>query len=265
LKAVWDRDHKRIKMKIEQLKDYPYLYETHLHTCQGSACARDTGPDMVKAAMEYGYAGIIVTEHNWGGNTCINRKLTWEEWVQNFALGYIDAKVYGDAHDFDVFFGYEAGYYGTEFLIYGVDVEWMLAHPELRHAGMEEHFRLIHEAGGMVIHAHPYREEWYIPEIRLYPDLVDGIEGVNATHSNSRSQNHNNPEFDRKAIEYAVKNNLPMTAGSDIHTTDMLGGGVAFKRKLSSIQDYCNAIRQGEDYVLTNGEKVWCKNGIILT
>jgi hypothetical protein len=55
-----------------------------------------------------------------------------------------------------------------------------------------------------------------------------------------------------------------MTAGSDIHTTDMLGGGVAFKRKLSSIQDYCNAIRQGEDYVLTNGEKVWSKNGIIL-
>lgn len=112
----------------------------------------------------------------------------------------------------------------------------------------------------MVIHAHPYREEPYIPEIRLFPDYVDGVEGINATHSNSRSQSHNDPAYDARAIAYAKAHNFPMTAGSDIHSTDMLGGGVLTRRRLSSIQDYMDVIRSG-DYMLTNGETVYDRFG----
>lgn len=252
-------------MKSEILKEYPYLYETHLHTNQGSACGRNTGYEMAKATHEAGYAGIIVTDHNWGGNTRVDRSLPWAEWVKEFEKGYLDAKRYGDAHDdFDVFFGYEAGYEGTEFLIYGVDAAWMIAHPEIRTATVEEQYRLIHEAGGTVIHAHPYREEWYIPHVRLYPEYVDGAEGVNATHSNHLSKSHNDPEYDVKAIAYAKEHNLPMTAGSDVHGTDLFGGGVAFKRRMTSVRDYCNAILGGEDYVITNGDVVYDKKGNVL-
>lgn len=241
-------------MGTQNRAEYPYLYETHLHTSQGSACSHNTGYELAKAAHEAGYAGIIVTDHNWGGNTAVDRSLSWEEWVMEFEKGYLDAKAYGDAHDFDVFFGYEAGYCGTEFLIYGVDAKWLIAHPEIKTASIEEQYKLIHEAGGMVVHAHPFREEWYISEIRLYPDCVDGVEGLNATHSNSISTSHNNPEFDAKAIAYANANNLPMTAGSDLHCTDLFRAGVAFKRRLTSIQDFCDRIRLGEGYILTNGE-----------
>lgn len=251
-------------MKSVKINDYPFLYETHLHTSQASACSANTGYDMAKAAHEAGYAGIIVTDHNWGGNTAIDRDLPWEEWVLQFEKGYLDAKRYGDAHDFDVFFGYEAGYQGPEFLIYGVDAQWMIAHPEIKTATVEEQYRLIHEAGGMVIHAHPFREEWYIPEIRLYPDFVDGVEGVNATHSCHLSKSHNDPEYDTKAIAYAKEHKLPMTAGSDIHSIHLFGGGTAFKRRLTSIQDYCKAILSGEDYVLTNGDYVYDKFGNVL-
>lgn len=244
-----------------KIKDYPFLYETHLHTNQSSACAQNSGYEMAKAAHEAGYAGIIVTDHNWGGNTCISSQLPWEDWVLAFAKGYLDAKSYGDAHDFDVFFGYEAGYNATEFLIYGVDIDWLIAHPEIRTATIEQQFHLVHEAGGMVIHAHPFREEWYIPEIRLFPELVDGVEGINATHSNHKSTSHNKVEFDDKAIQYANAHHLPMTAGSDVHRTLLLDGGVAFKKRLTSIQDYCHAILSGEDYVLTNGDFVFDKYG----
>lgn len=242
-------------------KDYPYLYETHLHTSQGSACGHNTGYEMAKAAHEAGYAGIIVTDHNWGGNTAVDRSLPWKEWVAAFAVGYHDAKRYGDANDFDVFFGYEAGYNATEFLIYGITPEWMAAHPELRTATIEEQYRIVHEAGGMVIHAHPYREEWYIPEIRLFPTFVDGVEGVNATHSSHLSNSHNDPEFDVRAIAYANGHGLPMTAGSDIHSTHLYGGGVAFRRRLRSVGDYCAAILGGEEYILTNGDSGFTKRG----
>lgn len=245
------------------INEYKYLYETHLHTNQGSRCGRNTGAEMAKSAKEYGYAGIIVTEHNWGGNTCIPNDLAWDEWVDAFTRGYESASIYGKENDLDVFWGYEAGFSGTEFLIYGVTPEWMKAHPEIRNASIEEQYRLVHEAGGFVVHAHPFREEYYIPEIRLYPEYVDAVEGINATHSNSKSPSHNNPDFDTRAIEYANKYHLPMTAGSDIHWVDLFGGGVLFKRRLTSIQDYIEMIKAG-DYLLTNGEVIYDRFGNVL-
>lgn len=152
-----------------------------------------------------------------------------------------------------MFFGYESCYQGTEFLIYGVDKMWLKQHPEIKDASIKEQHELIRKAEGMVIHAHPYREEWYIPKIRLFPEDVDGVEGINATHSSPLSLSHNNPDFDKRAIAYANEHRLPISAGSDIHTTDLLGGGAAFKRKLKSIRDYCQVILSGEDYLLTNG------------
>jgi len=241
-------------------KDYKYLYETHLHTNSGSACGKNSGREMAKAAKDYGYAGIIVTEHNWGGNTAVSRELDWEDWVRTFAKGYEEALAYGKENDLDVFWGYEAGYNGTEFLIYGIDPEWMIRHPQLKSASIEEQFEMVSEAGGMVVHAHPYREEPYIPEIRLYPEYVHAVEGINATHSNSKSKSHNNPDFDKYALEYASLHKLPLTAGSDIHSTDFFGGGVLTKSRLSSIHDYIEMIKSG-DYMLTNGEVIYDKYG----
>lgn len=229
--------------------DYPYLYETHMHTSEASKCGLASGAEMVRAAKEAGYAGVIITDHNWGGNHCIDDRLPWKEWVKEFCKGYKNAKQEGDRIGLDVFLGYEAGYKGTEFLIYGVDEDWLSTHEEIRDATIEEQYSLIKAAGGMVIHAHPFREEWYIPEIRLFPEYVDGVEALNATHIKV----HNHPEFDERAINYAGRYGLPMTAGSDAHGTTMHGGGVAFKRRIRSIKDYCNAVMSGEDYLMTNG------------
>lgn len=242
--------------------DYSYLYETHLHTSQSSACAHATGYEMAKAAHAYGYAGIIVTDHNWGGNTAVDRSLPWKQWVHQFTEGYRDAKRYADeCEDFDVFFGYEAGFSGTEFLIYGISPEWMAEHPEIREQSLEEHLRAVRAAGGTVVHAHPFREEWYISEIRLFPHLVDGVEGVNATHSCSKSVYHNHVEYDERAIAFAQEHHLPMSAGSDIHSTSLFGGGIALRRRLTGIDDFCRVIRDNQDHLLTNGERWFDRGG----
>lgn len=242
-------------------EDYPYLYETHMHTSESSACARSTGEEMAKAARDAGYTGVIITNHNWYGNSCIDRSLPWEAWIEQFCTGYENARDWGEQHGLDVFFGYESCYRGTEFLIYGVDKQWLLAHPEIKDASVLAQYHMIHEAGGMVIHAHPFREEYYIPEVRLFPEAVDGVEGINATHSSHLSTGHNKAEFDRLAVSYAREHNLPMTAGSDVHTTRLFGGGMAFKRKLHSIEDFCQAVLKGEDYLLTNGDEWFNKSG----
>ena len=243
------------------IKDYPYLYETHLHTAESSRCARTPGREMAKAAKEAGYAGIFVTDHNWGGNCAVDRSLPWDAWVHEYCKGYREAKAWGDENDFPVFFGYEAGYHGPEFLIYGVDEDWLLTHPEIRDADTRKQYELIHAVGGMVIQAHPYREEWYIEKVMLFPDDVDGVEAINGCHSNPRSPGHYNPVFDERAIAYGQEHGFVMTAGSDAHNPDMLFGGTAFKREIKSVQDYVSAILSNEDHILTNGVEWFDKFG----
>ena len=83
---------------------YPYLYETHLHTREASACAKNSAQEMVQAAKDYGYAGIFVTNHAWYGNTSVDRSLPWEEWVHGFCAPFYTAKEYGDQIGLSVFF-----------------------------------------------------------------------------------------------------------------------------------------------------------------
>jgi hypothetical protein len=226
---------------------YPYVYETHLHTSQGSACGLNTGSDMAKACKEAGYDGIIVTDHFFYGNTAVDRSLPWSVWVEEFCKGYEDAKKEGDRIGLKVFFGWEACYKAVDFLVYGLDKAWLLDHPEIRDASISEQYQLVKASGGMVIHAHPYREEVYIPCVRLYPEYVDGVETVNAAHYIKYRRNDQIPDWDEKALKYAQKHDFRMTAGSDIHSTNLILGGMAFKEELHTIQDYIKAVMERKE------------------
>lgn len=241
---------------------FPYVYETHLHTNQGSACGQCTGKEMADACYDAGYTGIIVTDHFFYGNTRVDRSLAWEDWVEEFCKGYEDAKKEGDRIGLQVFFGWESNYKATEFLINGLSKEWLLAHPEIKDCSIEEQFQLVHEGGGMVVHCHPYRKEAYIPEIRLFPEYVDAVETINATHASLKSTGHNVAVWDEYAAEYAGKHNLPATAGSDIHKTDLLLGGMAFKEKLKDSKDFIKTVLSTKGmnpherpYILLNGNE----------
>lgn len=230
-----------------------YLYETHLHTKESSACSHNTGAEMARAYKEAGYTGIIITDHFFYGNTAVDRTLPWKEWVEEFCKGYEHAKEEGDKIGLQVFFGWESGYQGTEFLIYGLDKEWLLSHPEIKDATIEEQYRLVKAGGGIVSHAHPFREEDYIPEIRLFPEYVDAVEVVNATHTSPVSLGHKNPLYNEKAKSYAKEHGLPATGGSDQHTTTMIGGGMLFSRRLKDIHDFTKAVQNREAIDLPDG------------
>ncbi len=189
---------------------------------------------MAIAHKEAGYAGIIVTDHFFYGNTAVDRGLPWQDWVHEFCSGYRDALETGKQIDLDVFFGWESGYNGTEFLIYGLDEEWLMAHPEIKDATVQEQYKLVKESGGAVFQAHPYREEYYIPKVRLYPDDIDGIEVFNA----SNKLRDGIDVFNERAEKYALKNNFPTTCGSDIHCSEPIMSGVEFDKRLKDIHEF---------------------------
>jgi hypothetical protein len=220
-----------------------FRYETHLHTKEASACALATAVEHVRNYKALGYAGIIVTDHFFNGNSSVPTNLPWQQRVDLLCKGYENAKEEGDRIGLSVFFGWEANYKSTEFLIYGLDKEWLKSHQEIMNWTIEEQYRNIHAAGGFIVHAHPFRLYAYHQEARLYPDSIDAVEAINACNLKA--------EYNDKAIAYAKRYNLPVTAGTDAHGSENNHIGVAFGYKLTNIKDYISSIKSG-GYELLN-------------
>ncbi|MCR5459564.1 MAG: GNAT family N-acetyltransferase [Acetatifactor sp.] len=215
-----------------------YRYETHLHTVESSACGVTPGREYPAIFKERGYDGIFITDHFFHGNTRPSRELPWPEYVDAYMKGYEEAKKAGDKIGFKVFFGIEENFEGDEFLIYGVDREFLLAHPEIPHWTREDMIKAVHEAGGAVMQAHPFRDRDYIKKIHLYPENVDGIEGINT--ANTANDN-------LAALCYALHYGLMIQAGSDTHSKWAIGdgnGGILYEKPITSELDYADRLRR---------------------
>ncbi|MDR2181570.1 MAG: PHP domain-containing protein [Treponema sp.] len=215
-----------------------FLYETHLHTSQSSACGESPGRDYIQRYIDHGFTGIMVTDHFFNSNCSADRTLPWSEWVKRYCEGYEDARNEGEKRGLDVFFGWEETFDGDDFMIYGLDRAWLLEHPEVVRWNREELFRETRRGGGCVIQAHPFRQHHYIRTVHLAPFLIDAVEAAN--------RGNHDAWYDSMAAEYARILKLPLVAGSDIHLASDLddGGpyGIELEEKCSSIKDFVDLI-----------------------
>jgi len=220
-----------------------FLYEMHLHTSAGSACGGSTGAEHARTYKRLGYQGIFITDHFFGGNTAVPRDLPWEERIHRFCKGYEQAKEEGDKIGLQVFFGWEQGFSGDEYLIYGLDKQFMLDHPEMEHWNRRQQFEQVHKHGGCVIQAHPFRDRGYISKILLGKQFCDGIEMVN---TNNAIQN------DTCAWHYAKAYDLPVIVGSDNHShiwaedNEKYLSAIVLDRPLESAADFVRMILNHE-------------------
>lgn len=223
-----------------------YKIETHLHTAEGSKCGWATGVEQAEARLADGYDTIIVTDHFFRGNTRPSRDLPWEEYVEQFCSGYEHAKQRGDEIGLTVLFGLEDNYQGSEFLIYGLDKDWLLKHPDMRTWTPWEEYEQVHGDGGYMVQAHPFREASYLRGFGLYPMYSDAVEGINAAQLRIMNE---------RAQWYAKQFDKPMTAGSDIHGIDSVGCGMRTAKPIRTIEDYINLVRNREEYELIEVHK----------
>ena len=160
-----------------------YKYETHLHTNIVSGCSRFKPDEVVEKYVRLGYAGVFVTDHFFNNSSNrVPESLPWRDRIKGFMQGYRAVKAAAEGK-LDVFFGLESSYKGTDFLVYGLDEEWLAAHPEMMEMRVSALCPYLRGAGALVVQAHPYREADYIDHIRLFPAEVDGLEIVNACNT----------------------------------------------------------------------------------
>lgn len=239
------------KMQTEKCQmdtNSQFIYETHLHTSEASACGSMKGADYIQKYKQCGYSGIFVTDHFFNGNSAIDRTLDWNTQVDLYCKGYENALAQAEKENkqnpkdepFRVFFGIEYNFHGDEYLIYGITKEWLKNHPEIMNFSHRELFAAVNKENGLIIQAHPFRLRNYMHSIHIHPRDVHGIEAYNLG---------NHPTENALAFQFAQHHNLPITSGSDMHNaTDLESkrevlGGMAFDTPLKSIQDFIERVK----------------------
>lgn len=216
-----------------------YLYETHVHTAPMSACAKVGIRETLEFYRSAGYAGVFMTDHFIDGNIAHElREFPYEERIKAYFSAVKEGKEIGKEIGLSVFEGFEMSYKGTDFLVYGIDEAWCLAHPDMDKMKKTELLQTMMADGALLIQAHPYREASYIDHIRLFPRCVHGAEVYNARRT----------DFENALAEQYCENyHLIRFAGTDNHS----GGGaypyagMATDEPIGSEREFIDAVRSG--------------------
>lgn len=215
--------------------------ETHLHTKEGSGCARLWAVEQMQECAKAGYNTVFVTDHY--SKPVFDRfpDLSWEEKVQKFLAGYTHAHEAGRELGITVLCGMELTFTcaPNDYLVYGITKEFLEHYPYLYESNIEEFYLLAKKCGLLVIQAHPYRENICYPT----PKYVDGIEIYN---SNPRHEDYN-----EKAELLAKQERLLVTSGSDAHRLGDAGlSGMLSDESIQTVEEFIALIKSGKGQII---------------
>ena len=202
----------------------------------------------VKECLEFykklGYDGVFITNHFLDGNINIEYDKPYEEKIEFYFSDYEKALKLSKSIGIKVFCGQEISYKGTDFLIYGLDKDWYLDHPEIMEMKKTDELTLMADSGALIIQAHPFREAAYIDHIRLFPCHVHGVEVENACRRKAENQ---------MADVYADHYGFLKFAGSDNHigARQKKLAGVCTDEPVCDIEDFIDKMRGKKTKIFT--------------
>ena len=181
------KNHTPIRMKLD----------LHLHTSRHSMDSEMDPFAMLRRAREVGLVGLVITEHDW----------LWTE-------PELD-ELRAAAPDLLVLSGIEVSARQGHFLVYGVHNPFAVP----RGINVADLCREVHQQGGAVVAAHPFRWGQPFEEImqKEQPEL-DGLEMM------SKNMDAECRQLAAGALQtYGPRLGLAALGNSDAHSTDMLG------------------------------------------
>lgn len=215
-----------------------YKYETHLHTFPVSRCAKASVRENLEFYKSLGYDGVFITNHFLDGNINIDRATPYPEKIEFYFSDYEDGLQIGKELGIKVFCGVELSYCGADFLVYGLDKQWFLDHPEIMEMERSAQLKFMMECGALVIQAHPFREAGYIDHFQLFPRCVHGVEVINCGETDSNLL----------AGQYCRHYGLIEFAGTDNHRGPLqkVLAGVCCQQPIDSAEDFVRKVKNGQ-------------------
>ncbi len=171
------------------------LIDIHTHTFIGSDCSILHPEDLIVTAKERGIEAVCITDHDTTRAVKICKEL-------------------GRNYDFLVLGGMEVRCKEGDVLTFGL---WTRPPGTIT---VQELIELVHDVGGVVIPAHPFRTE--APSLRDKIWEVRGFDAIEILNGNASDYQN---ELARDA---ALKLDLPGTGGSDAHSRLSIGQCLTF-------------------------------------
>lgn len=201
--------------------------EMHVHTSEGSPCAKADAEQIVKAYSEAGYDGIVITNH-FDNDLLKEFGRTDDERIERYLLGYRKAKAVEEKYGIKVMLGVEIRLEpnAEDFLIYGIDESFLFEYPELCFMNQKEIYDLCHLYGAVFYQAHPFRE----PCVPRHPEFLDGVE-----YNQRPNSGNNNGRLGEWLKDYP---DLKLVSGSDCHSLCQVGfGGIEIQQTIRDIKE----------------------------
>ncbi len=210
-----------------------YKTELHLHSRVSVCC--DCPPEIGGAKYrEAGYRTVVVTDHM-SPYFCHTKEGSWEELVRHYFSGADLYRPYMDG--ITILTGMELRLPGShnDYLVYGLTPDFLLAHRDLCDLDLHQTTALVHEAGGLIYQAHPFRDRMMI----VNPEELDGIEVFNG-HNRQMSRNP-------LASLYAEMHGKKGIAGTDFHHEyNVPASGILTEAPILSNADLLAVLKSGD-------------------
>lgn len=223
-----------------------YKTELHAHTWPVSRCAQSTAAQVAEDYIQNGYSTLVLTNHmspsffEWAQQEGLS---SWREQADLFLSDYRSMRKHaGDK--LCVLLGMEVRVHPNmnDYLVYGIDEEFVCRMGNIMELSIDGLSRLVHDAGGLIYQAHPFRNGMTVTD----PRLLDGIETANCCRS------HDSRNEIAKA--WAQRFGLRGICGSDYHRPEHMNGtGILTETRLDSPSALVSALTS-MDFVLHEGK-----------
>ncbi len=183
------------------------LVDMHAHSSGISTCCRIPYNTVIQRAKETGIGGIVLTNHYVKTYVADDR---YEDFAEAYLSEYHKAKGYGDSVGVKVFFGVEVTMdwdKNVHLLVYGVPHSFVTDHPRMCLYSLEVLYRTVHEYGGILVQAHPYRRQPRLQDL----NYLDGVE------ISCHPSLHYGGSFASELKKIAEENGKLLTCGGDYH------------------------------------------------
>ena len=219
-----------------------YKTELHTHTLLVSPCADTPLEDVVARYADAGYTTVFVTDH-YCDYVIDPAGETWEQKMEHYLSGYRAMKEMARGK-FNVVLGCELRFLENfnDYLVFGMDEEFLLTHPELHKMSLKDFSAFARENGLLLVQAHPFRTKMTV----VKPQLLDGVEVFNG-HRGHESKNY-------LANELANRYGLIKTSGSDFHhPNSVVSGGIMTDEPITTAKQLIEILRSGNYTLICQG------------
>lgn len=209
--------------------------DMHVHTSEGSPCAKSDAITIVNAYKKADYDAIVITNH-YDPDLLKDFGRTKREQIDRYLLGYQNAFFAGAACKINVMLGIEIRLEPRpeDYLIYGIDEHFLYEYPDLCFLSLKDLYELCHKYNALLYQAHPFRT----PCIPQNPEYLDGVE------YNQRPDSGNNNDKLKKWLKKYP--DMKVISGSDCHDLDQVGfGGIVLNHEIRNEKELAFYLKIG--------------------